>query len=175
MVMRRWSIPAGQWKGVHVRVHLAFFFLLLFVWLTQSPNADPKVTLLRSIGFTLIVLAAVVTHERLGSQDTELLVRLWRTANPSIREFLLLHPREALANARAGDPEEPSDPRLTPRGQRLQRHLRILQGVVPRTLQLLRPSPAEEDLQILARDLDSTTSSLSRLVEALGSARPRAE
>jgi len=120
-------------------------------------------------------LAAVVTHERLGSQDTELLVRLWRTANPSIREFLLLHPREALANARAGDPEEPSDPRLTPRGQRLQRHLRILQGVVPRTLQLLRPSPAEEDLQILARDLDSTTSSLSRLVEALGSARPRAE
>ncbi|MGQ0591966.1 MAG: ParB/RepB/Spo0J family partition protein [Gammaproteobacteria bacterium] len=120
-------------------------------------------------------LATVVTHERLGSQETELLVRLWRTANPSIREFLLSHPREALANARAGDPEEPSDPRLTPRGQRLQRHLRILQGVAPRTLQVLRPSPAEEDLTILARDLDSTTSSLSRLVEALGSVRPRGE
>jgi len=120
-------------------------------------------------------LAAVVTHERLGSQETELLVRLWRTASPPIREFLLRHPREALANARAGDPEEPSDPRLTPRGQRLQRHLRILQGVAPRTLAALRPSPAAEDLEILARDLDSTTSSLSRLVEALGSARPRAD
>src|SRR5438270_8424879 len=56
MVMRSWSIPAGQWNGVHVRIHLAFLFLLLFVWLTQSPNADPKLTLLRSLGFTFIVL-----------------------------------------------------------------------------------------------------------------------
>jgi len=120
-------------------------------------------------------LATVVTHERLGSQETELLVRLWRAASPPVREFLLRHPREALANARAGDPEEPSDPRLSPRGQRLQRHLRILQGVAPRTLAVLRPSPAAEDLEILSRDLDSTTSSLSRLVDALGSARPRGE
>jgi len=119
-------------------------------------------------------LAAVVTHQGLGSQDTELLVKLWRTADPPVREFLLAHPREALANARTGDPEEPPDPRLTPRGQRLQRHLKILQGVAPRTLQMLRPSPGEEDLLILAGDLDSTSSSLSRLVEALGSARPRA-
>ena len=63
MVMRSWSVPAGQWKGVHVRVHLAFFFLLLFVWLTQSPNADPKLSLLRSIAFTVIVLIAVSAHE----------------------------------------------------------------------------------------------------------------
>lgn len=122
-----------------------------------------------------IELAAVVMHEGLGSQDTERLVRLWRTADPPIREFLLAHPREALANARAGDPEAPPDPRLTPQGQRLERHLRILQGVAPRTLQALRPRPAAEDLEILAGDLESTRSSLSRLVEALGSARPRAD
>jgi ParB/RepB/Spo0J family partition protein len=119
-------------------------------------------------------LAAVVTHQGLGSQETEELVRLWRTADPPVREFLLKHPREALANARAGDPKQPPDPRLTPRGQRLERHLRILQGVAPRTLQDLRPRPAEEDLLILGDDLASTRSWLTRLVEALGSARPPA-
>jgi len=118
-------------------------------------------------------LATVVTREGLGSQDTELLVKLWRAADPPVREFLLARPREALANTRTGDPQEPPDPRLTPRGQRLQRHLRILQGVAPRTLQGLRPSPAAQDLEILEQDLDSTTSWLSRLVAALGSARPR--
>ena len=119
-------------------------------------------------------MATVVTHHGLGSQDTELFVRLWKNADPPVRDYLLTHPREALANARAGDPEQPPDPRLTARGQRLQRHLRILQGVAPRTLQMLRPGLAEEDLQILSGDLESTRSSLSRLMEALGSARPRA-
>jgi len=118
-------------------------------------------------------LATAVTHHRLGSQETELFVRLWKNADPPVRDYLLAHPREALANARAGDPEQPPDPRLTLQGQRLQRHLRILQGVVPRTLPMLRPSPAEEDLLILAVDLESTRSSLSRLMEALDSARPR--
>jgi ParB/RepB/Spo0J family partition protein len=120
-----------------------------------------------------LTLATIVTHQGLGSEDTELLVRLWRNADPPVRDYLLAHPRQALANARAGDPEQPPDPRLTARGQRLQRHLRILQGVAPRTLQMLRPSPAEEDLLILANDLESTRSSLSRLMEVLGSARPR--
>lgn len=119
-------------------------------------------------------LATVVMHHGLGSQETELLVRLWSHADPPVRDYILAHPRQALANARAGDAEEPPDPRLTLRGQRLQRHLRILQGVAPRALQMLRPSPAEEDLEVLAGDLDSTRSSLSRLVEALSSARPRA-
>jgi len=117
-------------------------------------------------------LATVVTREGLGSQDTELLVKLWRSADPPIREFVLLHPREALLNARTADPQEPPDPRLTPRGQRLQRHLRILQGVAPRALQVLRGSLVAEDLAILTDDLDSTMSSLSHLVQALGSARP---
>jgi ParB/RepB/Spo0J family partition protein len=119
-------------------------------------------------------LATVVMHHGLGSQETELFVRLWKNADPPVRDYLLAHPREALANARSGDPEEPPDPRLTPRGQRLQRYLRILQGVASRTLQILRPSPEEEDLRILAGDLESTRSSLFRLIEALDSARPRA-
>lgn len=118
-------------------------------------------------------LATVVTHQGLGTEETERLVSLWKNAEPSIRDYLLAHAREALANARTGDPEQSADPRLTPRGQRLQRYLRILQGVAPRTLQMLRPSPAEEDLLILAADLESTRSSLSRLTEAFGSARPR--
>jgi ParB/RepB/Spo0J family partition protein len=117
-------------------------------------------------------LATVVMHHGLGSQETELLVRLWKNAESPVRDYLLAHPHEALANARAEDPEAPPDPRLTPRGQRLRRHLRILQGVAPRTMQMLRPSPAEEDLRILAGDLESTRSSLLRLTEALGSAKP---
>jgi ParB/RepB/Spo0J family partition protein len=116
-------------------------------------------------------LAAVALQHGLGSEETELLVRLWRNADPPVRDYLLAHPQAALANVRAGDPETPPDPRLTPRGQRLQRHLRILQGMTPRTLHLLRPPPAEEDLRILASDLESTRSSLSRLEEALASAR----
>lgn len=118
-------------------------------------------------------LATVVMHHALGSQDTEGLVRLWKNADPTVRDYLLAHPQAALANVRAGDPETPPDPRLTPRGQRLQRHLRILQGATPRTLQLLRPAPVEEDLRILADDLESTRSSLSGLVETLASTRRR--
>jgi ParB-like chromosome segregation protein Spo0J len=119
-------------------------------------------------------LAALVMHHELGSQETELLVRLWKNADPPVRDYLLAHTRQALDNARQGDPEEPPDPRLTPRGQRLQRHLRILQGVAPRILQMLRLTPAEEDMRILSGDLESTRSSLSRLIEGLDSARPRA-
>ena len=118
-------------------------------------------------------MATVVIHHGLGSQETEQWVRLWRNADPAVRDYLLAHPRSALANERAGDPQEPPDPRLTPRGQRLQRYLRLLQGVAPPTLQMLRPHPAEEDLWILAADLEATRSSLCRLLEALGSAGPR--
>ncbi len=34
--MRSWSIPAGHLFGVDIRIHLTFFFLLAFVWFTQS-------------------------------------------------------------------------------------------------------------------------------------------
>lgn len=120
-------------------------------------------------------LATVVMHHDLGSQDTEVLVRLWKAASPEVRDDLLRQPRQALAHARTGNPEAPPDPRLTPRGQRLQRHLRILQAVALRTQHHLRPSPALEDLPILAADLESTKSSLSRLVQTLTSATGRAD
>src|SRR5438128_38917 len=57
MGMRSWSIPAGQWFGINVRVHLTFFFLLLFVWMTESKGADPTNTLLLSLDFTGLHLA----------------------------------------------------------------------------------------------------------------------
>ena len=120
-------------------------------------------------------LATVVTHEGLGSQDTEVLVRLWRQADPPTREYVLAHPRQVLLNARTGDPEEPPDPRLTPRGQRLQRYLRILQGVAPRALQTLQSSPGAEDLEILRGDLESVRLSLARLAAVLASARQPAD
>jgi ParB/RepB/Spo0J family partition protein len=114
-------------------------------------------------------LATVVIRHNLGSAQTELLVKLWRGADAPIREYLLSNPHQALERAKAGDPQQPPDPRLTQRGQQLQQRLRILQAIVPRTLQMLRPSLPEEDLQILASDLESTRSLLSRLLEALPS------
>ena len=118
-------------------------------------------------------LSTVVMHHGLSCQQTELLVRLWKNASPPVRDYLLSQPRVALANVEASDPEHPADPRLTLRGQRLQRHCRILQAVALRTRQMLRPSPAEEDLQILGDELESTGSSLSTLAQALASVRAR--
>jgi hypothetical protein len=101
------------------------------------------------------------------------LVRLWRNASPPIRDYLLSQPRSALANAEASDPEQAPDSRLTLRGQRLQRHCRILQAVALRTRPMLRPSPAEEDLEILTDELESTSSSLSQLAKMLASIKVR--
>ena len=39
--MRNWSIPAGRLFGVELRIHLTFFFLLLFVWVTESASHGP--------------------------------------------------------------------------------------------------------------------------------------
>jgi hypothetical protein len=39
---------------------------------------------------------------------------------------------------------------------------------------MLRPSPSEQDLEILADELESTRSSLSQMAEALASVRVRA-
>ena len=68
MGMRSWSIPAGQWFGINVRVHLTFFFLLVFVWITQSASQSGSKTadaagLERSLAFIGIVMGAVLVHE----------------------------------------------------------------------------------------------------------------
>lgn len=63
MLMRSWSIPVGSWRGINVRLHLTFFFLLIFVWFTESGTLDPKIAFLRSLAFTGMVLLAVFLHE----------------------------------------------------------------------------------------------------------------
>jgi len=59
--MRNWSIPAGRLFGVELRVHLTFFFLLLFVWLTESARGSTNAG--RGLALVGIVFASVVLHE----------------------------------------------------------------------------------------------------------------
>ena len=63
MVIRSWSLPFGSWFGVNVRLHFSYLFLLIFVWMTETGTDDPKITSLRSLAFTAIVLGSVVLHE----------------------------------------------------------------------------------------------------------------
>jgi CBS domain-containing protein len=60
--MRSWSIFAGRFWGVEFRVHLAFFFLLMFVLLVKAGEQGPW-ALVRGVGLTALVLLAVVLHE----------------------------------------------------------------------------------------------------------------
>jgi Zn-dependent protease/CBS domain-containing protein len=60
--MRNWSIPAGRIFGVELRIHLTFFFLLAFVWLTESTthgSANPG----RGLALVAIIFGSVVLHE----------------------------------------------------------------------------------------------------------------
>lgn len=117
--------------------------------------------------------AAVAKKHRLGAAETESLLSLWRQAEePAVREYVLAQPREALANARAGDPKEPPDPRLSPKGQRLQRALRILHAVAHKATASLTSTLKEEDRMRLALDLELTETALQKLLPALGFARP---
>jgi len=118
--------------------------------------------------------AAVVSQAALGTEETEVLVGLWqKTSDPEVRRFLLTQPREALARARPESAGAPTDPRLTPRGQGLQRSLRILQAVGQRAEHGLRPPPLPQDLEILQPDLSATQEVLRRVRSAVGTvARP---
>src|SRR5579864_7759280 len=60
--MRNWSIPAGRVFGVELRVHLTFFFLLLFVWLTESAAHGPA-NASRGLALVGIIFGSVVLHE----------------------------------------------------------------------------------------------------------------
>jgi Zn-dependent protease/CBS domain-containing protein len=60
--VRNWSIPAGRVFGVELRIHLTFFFLLFFVWLTESASHGPASTG-RGLALVGIVFASVVLHE----------------------------------------------------------------------------------------------------------------
>jgi Zn-dependent protease/predicted transcriptional regulator len=60
--MRSWSIPAGKLFGIEVRIHLTFFFLLIFVWSSQS-SAQDMTAAARAMGLVAIVFGSVVLHE----------------------------------------------------------------------------------------------------------------
>src|SRR6202451_4162870 len=59
--MRNWSIPAGRIFGVELRVHLTFFFLLIFVWLTESTAHGPG-NPGRGLALVGIILGSVALH-----------------------------------------------------------------------------------------------------------------
>src|SRR5213078_291048 len=60
--MRSWSIPAGRLFGIEIRIHLTFFFLLLFVWSAESATQD-LTTALRALGLVGLIFASVILHE----------------------------------------------------------------------------------------------------------------
>jgi Zn-dependent protease/CBS domain-containing protein len=60
--MRNWSIPAGRIFGVEIRIHLTFFFLLVFVAVTESAARGPDGAM-RALALVGIVFGSVVLHE----------------------------------------------------------------------------------------------------------------
>ena len=117
-------------------------------------------------------LAAAAQNASLGPRDTELLVSLWQQAsNQEVRSYLLSHPKTALKNAHPEVQKQPVDPRLCVQSQRLQRMLRLLSSVAPKTAELLQAPPPIQDMTILESELASATAALSRLMKALGSLR----
>jgi len=60
--MRSWSIPVGKLFGVEVRVHLTFFLLLLFVWVTEAAVPHGSGTG-HAFGLVGILFGSVVLHE----------------------------------------------------------------------------------------------------------------
>ena len=60
--MRSWSIPAGRLFGIEIRIHLTFFFLLVFVWSAGSATQDVA-TAVRALGLVGVIFASVVLHE----------------------------------------------------------------------------------------------------------------
>jgi Zn-dependent protease/CBS domain-containing protein len=62
MSMRSWSIPAGRLFGIEIRIHLTFFFLLLFVYSAESATQDTA-TAMRALALVGIIFGSVILHE----------------------------------------------------------------------------------------------------------------
>lgn len=60
--MRSWSVFAGRFWGVEFRIHLTFFFLLMFVLLVKAGERG-ALALVHGVELTALALAAVVVHE----------------------------------------------------------------------------------------------------------------
>jgi ParB-like chromosome segregation protein Spo0J len=115
-------------------------------------------------------LAAVVSRTELTTEETELLVSLWRkTRDAEIRRFLLTDPRSAIQKAREERSEAAIDPRLGSGGRTLAKALAVLRGVVVRTNEALHLSAEPEDMKILRPEIEKISRMLPELVAALGS------
>jgi Zn-dependent protease/CBS domain-containing protein len=60
--MRSWSVPAGRLFGVEIRIHLTFFFLLIFVWMTESASHGANGAA-RGLALVGIIFGCVILHE----------------------------------------------------------------------------------------------------------------
>jgi Zn-dependent protease/predicted transcriptional regulator len=63
--VRSWSISAGRFFGIDVRIHITFLFLLIFIWMTESaPHGTVAGTgMVRGLGLLAVILGCVVLHE----------------------------------------------------------------------------------------------------------------
>lgn len=120
-------------------------------------------------------MAAVVKQAELSTEETELLVSLWRkSSDAQIRRFLLSEPRTALERARPEKVPTLLDPRLSQRGKALAKALPILRAMALRVSEALQPLPDSSDLKLLGPELSKTARALWGLDRALGSAGRRA-
>jgi len=61
--MRSWSIPAGKYFGIEVRIHLTFLALLAFVWMSESSMKGTSPTPYNGLILVAIILGSVMVHE----------------------------------------------------------------------------------------------------------------
>ena len=61
-ILRSWSIPVGRIGNAHVRLHLSFFFLLAYVWITDSKTLGQAVYG-RGLALMGLILVSVIIHE----------------------------------------------------------------------------------------------------------------
>jgi ParB/RepB/Spo0J family partition protein len=114
-------------------------------------------------------MAAVVKQAELSTEETELLVSLYRKASdPEVRRFLLSEPRTAIQRARPEKTPVEPDPRLSQRGKALAKALPILRAMALRVSEALQPLPDSSDLRLLSAELGKTARALRGLDKALG-------
>jgi hypothetical protein len=124
------------------------------------------------VGNQAAVLAAA-RRATLTMTEVQGLIDLLRDASPEQEALLLQDPRAALAQA-AGGPSPARDPRLSPAGNRLARHLRLLLDLLGRLENWQRhPGLAElrrDDRRLLAPQflrLAGAARSVANVVEEL--------
>lgn len=61
-ILRSWSIPVGRIGNAHVRLHLSFFFLLAYVWMTDLRPLGNAVYG-RGLALMGLILLSVIIHE----------------------------------------------------------------------------------------------------------------